>query len=214
MPIHSCLGNHDFWSGYEPTKPTFPAEMKGTHSDVKSLGMPGRHYSFDKNGWHFVALNSMSNWPKYGFLTNEHFDWLKADLAKTPKDTPVCVILASADPERDGPGVRRQLPEGERQPRAGHLAPRGLLGDHRGVSPAPERETVPERAHAHVRPVRVSRRVVRLRRRGVRGVVERIGVRLPAAVRQARPLCRWDLQLRLRRLRLDGARWKGKELAL
>jgi predicted MPP superfamily phosphohydrolase len=89
-PIYSCLGNHDYWSGTEPTDDV-PATMKGAALMVKSLGMPDRHYSFDKGGWHFIALDSMSDWPKYGYLTKDHFDWLKADLKKTPKDTPVCV---------------------------------------------------------------------------------------------------------------------------
>jgi len=91
VPIHYCLGNHDYWSGFEPTA-DIPAEMKFHALSVKSHNMPGRHYSFDKAGWHFIALDSMSDWPKYGYLTKEHFDWLKADLAKTPKDTPVCVM--------------------------------------------------------------------------------------------------------------------------
>jgi len=91
VPIRSCLGNHDYWSGKEPTRDV-PAEMKGPALMVKELGMPDRHYSFDQGGWHFIALDSMSDWPKYGYLTKDHFDWLKADLAKTPKETPICVL--------------------------------------------------------------------------------------------------------------------------
>jgi hypothetical protein len=90
-PIYSCLGNHDYWSGKDPTK-DIPVEMKESALMVKALGMPARHYSFDKGGWHFIALDSMSDWPKYGYLTKDHFDWLHADLAKTPKETPICVI--------------------------------------------------------------------------------------------------------------------------
>jgi 3',5'-cyclic-AMP phosphodiesterase len=91
VPIHSCLGNHDYWSGKEPNK-EIPADAKGPALMIRELGMPGRHYSVDKGGWHFIALDSMSDWPKYGYLTKDHFDWLKADLAKTPKETPVCVL--------------------------------------------------------------------------------------------------------------------------
>lgn len=91
VPIYYCLGNHDYWSGFEPSE-AIPAEMKYSGLMVKTLAMPGRRYSFDKGGWHFIALDSMSDWPKYGYLTKDDFDWLKADLAKTPKDTPVCVL--------------------------------------------------------------------------------------------------------------------------
>lgn len=91
VPIQYCLGNHDYWSGKEPTK-EIPEEKKGPVLFVEQMKMPGRYYSFDQEGWHFIVLDSMSDWPKYGYLTKEQFDWLKADLAKTPKDTPVCVV--------------------------------------------------------------------------------------------------------------------------
>jgi 3',5'-cyclic AMP phosphodiesterase CpdA len=90
-PIFSCLGNHDVWDGREPTADV-PAEKKGYKLMTEVLGMPAPYYSFDRGGWHFISLNSVSNWPKYGTLTAEHFAWLKDDLAKTPKDAPVCVL--------------------------------------------------------------------------------------------------------------------------
>jgi len=91
VPIRSCLGNHDVWNGDEPTE-AIPATKKGFALMTEVLGMPAPYYSFDQGGWHFIALNSVCNWPKYGDLSKEHFDWLKADLKKTPKETPVCVI--------------------------------------------------------------------------------------------------------------------------
>jgi len=87
-PIHSCLGNHDIWGGKDPTD-AVPAEKKGFALMTGVLGMPAPYYSFDSGGWHFVALNSMCNWPKYASLSEEHFDWLKADLAKTKLPTVV-----------------------------------------------------------------------------------------------------------------------------
>jgi 3',5'-cyclic AMP phosphodiesterase CpdA len=90
-PIRSCLGNHDVWGGKEPTADV-PAEKAGFHLMTDVLGMPAPYYSFEAGGWHVVALNSMCGWPKYGSLTPEHFDWLKADLKKTPNDVPVLVF--------------------------------------------------------------------------------------------------------------------------
>lgn len=90
-PIVSCLGNHDVWDGAEPTA-AVPAEKKGFGLMTGVLGMPAPYFSVDKGGWHFVSLNSVSNWPQYGALTAEHFDWLREDLRKTPKDVPVCVL--------------------------------------------------------------------------------------------------------------------------
>jgi 3',5'-cyclic AMP phosphodiesterase CpdA len=91
VPIYACLGNHDVWDGLEPTQ-EIPAEKKGFGLMTGVLGMPAPYYSFNKGGWHFISLNSVCNWPKYGDLTKEQFDWLKEDLAKTPKETPVCVL--------------------------------------------------------------------------------------------------------------------------
>jgi hypothetical protein len=90
-PIRSCLGNHDVWGGTDPTADV-PTDKAGFHLMTDVLGMPAPYYSFDQGGWHFVALNSVCNWPKYGSLTPEHFDWLKDDLKKMPTDTPVLVL--------------------------------------------------------------------------------------------------------------------------
>jgi hypothetical protein len=91
VPLFSCLGNHDVWDGVSPTADV-PAEKKGYRLMTEVLGMPAPYYSFDRGGWHFISLNSVSNWPKFGALTPEHFEWLKDDLKKTPRGMPVCVL--------------------------------------------------------------------------------------------------------------------------
>jgi 3',5'-cyclic-AMP phosphodiesterase len=91
VPIYSCLGNHDVWGGNVPTA-ELPLSSKGFALMTGVLGMPAPYYSFDMGAWHFISLNSMANWPNYGTLTPEHLAWLKEDLAKTPKDRPVCVL--------------------------------------------------------------------------------------------------------------------------
>jgi Icc protein len=90
-PIFSCLGNHDVWDGREPTA-EIPADKAGFGLMTEVLNMPHSYYSFDQGGWHFIALNSVIEWPKYGRLTEEHFQWLIDDLKKTPADVPVCVF--------------------------------------------------------------------------------------------------------------------------
>jgi hypothetical protein len=66
-----------------------PAQKSGAALLVEALGMPHRWYSFDEAGWHFVVLDSMAD---YGALSQEQLDWLRADLAATPRDLPVCVL--------------------------------------------------------------------------------------------------------------------------
>jgi predicted MPP superfamily phosphohydrolase len=90
-PIYSCLGNHDIWDGKQPTDEA-PATMTGSALMVKALGMSAPWHSFDHGGWHFIALNSVCEWPNYGSLTKEHFTWLREDLKVTKAETPVCVM--------------------------------------------------------------------------------------------------------------------------
>jgi 3',5'-cyclic-AMP phosphodiesterase len=89
-PVRSCLGNHDVWDGLEPINAE-QEKKKGFVLMQEVLKMPAPYYSFDQGGWHFIALNSVCNWPKYGDLSKEHFDWLKDDLKKTASNVPVCI---------------------------------------------------------------------------------------------------------------------------
>lgn len=88
-PILSCLGNHDVWDGKEPTE-RIPASNQGFVLMTKTLGMPAPFYSVERHGWRFIALNSLSNWPSYGTLSKEQFQWLQAELPKSK--LPTCVL--------------------------------------------------------------------------------------------------------------------------
>jgi 3',5'-cyclic AMP phosphodiesterase CpdA len=61
--------------------------MYGKPHVIKQLDIPGRYYSFQKLGWHFVILDS--NNEKSGSLDEEQRQWLEEDLAKLPAETPV-----------------------------------------------------------------------------------------------------------------------------
>ena len=76
--VHSCLGNHDMWWA----APHKHDAMYGKDHVVKQLGIPHRYYSFDKNGWHFIVLDS--NNQNAGSLDQEQRKWLEDDLAKLP----------------------------------------------------------------------------------------------------------------------------------
>ena len=89
VPVRSCLGNHDLWSGFRPTAAA-PAAKAGPGLASDSLGVPHPWYSFDHGGWHFTVLSSA--WPGYGTLGDEQFAWLARDLAAVPADRPVCVL--------------------------------------------------------------------------------------------------------------------------
>ncbi|UOY04885.1 metallophosphoesterase family protein [Muricauda sp. SCSIO 64092] len=77
--VHSCLGNHDMWWA-APNEQDF---MYGKDYVVKQLETPGRYYSFNKQDWHLVILDS--NNENAGSLDEEQRKWLEKDLAELEK---------------------------------------------------------------------------------------------------------------------------------
>jgi 3',5'-cyclic AMP phosphodiesterase CpdA len=92
-PVRSALGNHDIWGWNKGKSKTTGAERGwGKNLAVENLGIPNRYYSFDQGGWHFAVLDSVQVDPDnangyLGFLDDEQFAWLEADLAKTASPT-------------------------------------------------------------------------------------------------------------------------------
>lgn len=83
--IHSCLGNHDIWWAAQDKQDA----MYGKDYVVKQLKIPGRYYSFDKNGWHFIILDGNN---KNISLDDEQFNWLVKDLEQLPANTPTLLM--------------------------------------------------------------------------------------------------------------------------
>lgn len=93
--LYSCIGNHDVW-GWSHKDNQFESDpLFGKNWAVNELKMPNRYYSMDKNGWHFIFLDSTSrdtdNHSYIAKLDKEQFDWLKDDLRQTGTLKPICV---------------------------------------------------------------------------------------------------------------------------
>lgn len=93
MPVYHTIGNHELFAIYEES----PEDS--THSDYK-YGMFERHlgptyYSFDHKGWHFIVLNSIDvrNKRYYGVINAEEMEWLREDLSKIDKSTPIAIAM-------------------------------------------------------------------------------------------------------------------------
>lgn len=92
MPVYNCIGNHDLFGIYEES----PEDE--SHPDYK-YGMWERHfgktyYSFDHKGWHFITLNSLDvteNKRYKSIFHEEQLQWLKEDVQKLAKDTPIVI---------------------------------------------------------------------------------------------------------------------------
>ncbi|UFH54666.1 metallophosphoesterase [Spirosoma sp. KNUC1025] len=92
LPVEYCIGNHDVW-GFDGAK-TDPQYGKKWAVDLMKIS--GRYRSFDRNGWHFIILDSVQPKPDgkwyTGHIDPEQLDWLKQDLAKTGTKTPVLIL--------------------------------------------------------------------------------------------------------------------------
>src|SRR5690606_23551047 len=76
-------------------------------SDILGLEKPYR--SYDRNGWHFIVLDSVFPKATGGYtarLDDEQFEWLKGDLASVKSTTPIMVTshipIIAACPMFDG----------------------------------------------------------------------------------------------------------------
>ncbi|NOW98062.1 metallophosphoesterase [Mucilaginibacter sp. SG564] len=73
IPMYSVLGNHDMWWQGKGD------ELFGKPGVLKMLGLKNNYYSFDKNGWHFIMLDS--NHPKSpGMLDEDQWNWFVQDV--------------------------------------------------------------------------------------------------------------------------------------
>lgn len=95
LPVEHCLGNHDIW-GWNNKKSgaTGDEPLYGKKMALDVLGLASPYRSFDRAGWHFIVLDSVSpSGDGYiGKLDDAQWEWLRADLAGVPKDMPVLVV--------------------------------------------------------------------------------------------------------------------------
>lgn len=92
LPVHYCLGNHDVW-WLENNK---GQAVYGKQYALNQLHLSLPYYSFTRNGWKFIILDSVhldvdGSW-YIGKLGQEQFDWLQKELQQTNADMPVLVM--------------------------------------------------------------------------------------------------------------------------
>ena len=93
--MHSCIGNHDIWGWALNDTEISNDPLSGKSWASAMLNMPGLYYSFEKNGWKFICLDSSSYDPKgKGYtakLDEEQFRWLEKEIENTPPETFICI---------------------------------------------------------------------------------------------------------------------------
>lgn len=92
LKTYHCVGNHDLYSFALPD---------GGHKDAKKWAMqeyqlPVPYYSFTKQGWKFIVLDSIHGRKSvpgyYGNLDDEQYNWLEMELKNTPEDIFICIV--------------------------------------------------------------------------------------------------------------------------
>ncbi|HEX8913470.1 MAG TPA: metallophosphoesterase, partial [Humisphaera sp.] len=96
LPNHLVIGNHDVvgWSTKALVAPGHADYGKRIFAERYGGGRTYR--SFDHKGWHFVLLDSIGqakDSPDYvGLIDDAQLDWLKADLERAGKATPIVLV--------------------------------------------------------------------------------------------------------------------------
>jgi Icc protein len=101
LPIYHCIGNHDVWGWF--IKNDLPAgqadkpetdKLYGKQWVVETLELPKRYYSFTKNKWHFIVLDSTQLNPAGGYIAYfdpEQLEWLHQELERA-KGKFICIV--------------------------------------------------------------------------------------------------------------------------
>jgi len=95
VPVEHAIGNHDIWGVNKARAKTTGNEPLYGKKWVMSLhGWERPYRSFDRAGWHFIALDSAAIRDEgyIGHIDDEQFEWLKDDLARVDARTPVLVF--------------------------------------------------------------------------------------------------------------------------
>ena len=95
LPIYHCIGNHDVWGWFVKENKPDKERQYGKIWAIENLQLKNRYYSFSKDNWHFIVLDSTQLNPAGGYigkLDEEQLDWLKKELEAVPKEKFICFI--------------------------------------------------------------------------------------------------------------------------
>ncbi len=94
LPVYHCIGNHDVWGWFIKNEKPEADKLYGKQWAVEALQLPRRYYSFTKDKWHFIVLDSTQLNPAGGYIAYidpEQLAWLQQELAQT-KDKFICFV--------------------------------------------------------------------------------------------------------------------------
>jgi Icc protein len=94
MPVYNTIGNHEHFGLYRRAEVDTGFSEFGKKMYEKRIGP--RYYSFDYKGWHFMILDAVGIKEDEGYIgliDDKEIEWIKSDLKKTSKNTPVALSV-------------------------------------------------------------------------------------------------------------------------
>jgi 3',5'-cyclic-AMP phosphodiesterase len=94
LPVYHAIGNHDIWGWFNKNELDKQDKMYGKQWAVDELQIPERYYSFEKDNWVFIVLDSTQLNPNGGYiayLDDTQLNWLK-DRLSSIQDKHVCIV--------------------------------------------------------------------------------------------------------------------------
>jgi 3',5'-cyclic AMP phosphodiesterase CpdA len=95
LPVYHTIGNHDIWGWFIKENKPVNDPLYGKAWVVEILEMKNRYYSFQKDKWHFIVLDSTQLNPAGGYigkLDDTQFSWLEEELANIPPSQNICIV--------------------------------------------------------------------------------------------------------------------------
>jgi len=95
LPVYHCIGNHDIWGWFIKENKPENERQYGKVWVVETLQMRNRYYSFSKDKWHFIVLDSTQLNPAGGYIgkiDEEQLAWFQTELASVAKEKFICIV--------------------------------------------------------------------------------------------------------------------------
>jgi len=95
LPVYHTIGNHDVWGWFIKGEKPAGDPLYGKVWAVETLEMKNRYYSFSRENWHFIVLDSTQLNPAGGYiarLDEEQLNWLQKELKSVPARRFICII--------------------------------------------------------------------------------------------------------------------------
>jgi Icc protein len=94
LPVYHCIGNHDVWGWQLKDEAVKTDPLYDKSWVLKEHNMPGKYYSFAKDKWHFIVLDSTqeNNGGYIARLDEPQFNWLENELKNISPDKFICIV--------------------------------------------------------------------------------------------------------------------------